>query len=147
MKVVHVSCFSPIYSAWLSGLGVWFSLRVREVPGSNPGWALQHSTRQVHLLLSSDLLWSCSACFVSSLFLLLYWSPSAHHPHSVSVIDTQFCWTNHSSGNINPLLSLVHPHPALVCKMYQSLPASLIWKLTETSSSQTVIFIFKKRRL
>ena len=23
----------------LSGLGVWFSLRVREVPGSNPGWA------------------------------------------------------------------------------------------------------------
>ena len=27
---------------WLSGLGVWFALRVREVPGSNPGWA-QHS--------------------------------------------------------------------------------------------------------
>ena len=25
---------------WLSGLGVWFALRVREVPGSNPGWAL-----------------------------------------------------------------------------------------------------------
>ena len=24
---------------WLSGLGVWFALRVREVPGSNPGWA------------------------------------------------------------------------------------------------------------
>ena len=24
----------------LVGLGVWFSLRVREVPGSNPGWAL-----------------------------------------------------------------------------------------------------------
>ena len=24
----------------LSGLGVWFALRVREVPGSNPGWAL-----------------------------------------------------------------------------------------------------------
>ena len=24
---------------WLSGLGVWFSLWVREVPGSNPGWA------------------------------------------------------------------------------------------------------------
>ena len=32
------------------GLGVWFSLRVREVPGSNPGWALQRSTRQVQLL-------------------------------------------------------------------------------------------------
>ena len=28
--------------AWLSGLGVWFSLRVREVPGSNPGWARNH---------------------------------------------------------------------------------------------------------
>ncbi len=25
---------------WPSGLGVWFSLRVREVPGSNPGLAL-----------------------------------------------------------------------------------------------------------
>ena len=25
---------------WLNGLGVWFSLWVREVPGSNPGWAL-----------------------------------------------------------------------------------------------------------
>ena len=25
---------------WLVGLGVWFSLRVREVPGSNPGRAL-----------------------------------------------------------------------------------------------------------
>ena len=24
---------------WLNGLGVWFSLWVREVPGSNPGWA------------------------------------------------------------------------------------------------------------
>ena len=28
-----------LLSAWLSGLGVWFALRVREVPGSNPGWA------------------------------------------------------------------------------------------------------------
>ena len=27
------------YYIWLSGLGVWFALRVREVPGSNPGWA------------------------------------------------------------------------------------------------------------
>ena len=26
---------------WLVGLGVWFSLRVREVPGSNPGRAHQ----------------------------------------------------------------------------------------------------------
>ena len=26
-------------SNWLVGLGVWFSLRVREVPGSNPGGA------------------------------------------------------------------------------------------------------------
>ena len=28
------------YVSWLVGLGVWFSLRVREVPGSNPGRAL-----------------------------------------------------------------------------------------------------------
>ncbi len=27
------------YPTWLVGLGVWFSLRVREVPGSNPGQA------------------------------------------------------------------------------------------------------------
>ena len=26
-----------IQQPWLVGLGVWFSLRVREVPGSNPG--------------------------------------------------------------------------------------------------------------
>ncbi len=32
----------PYINRWLSGLGVWFALRVREVPGSNPGWA-QHS--------------------------------------------------------------------------------------------------------
>ena len=29
-----------IGAEWLVGLGVWFSLRVREVPGSNPGRAL-----------------------------------------------------------------------------------------------------------
>ena len=28
-----------VYTAWLDGLGVWFSLWVREVPGSNPGQA------------------------------------------------------------------------------------------------------------
>ena len=32
--------FVPLAFIWLSGLGVWFSLWVREVPGSNPGWAL-----------------------------------------------------------------------------------------------------------
>ena len=30
----------PLTAARLNGLGVWFSLWVREVPGSNPGWAL-----------------------------------------------------------------------------------------------------------
>ncbi len=30
----------PSHTKWLVGLGVWFSLRVREVPGSNPGRAL-----------------------------------------------------------------------------------------------------------
>ena len=29
-----------VYFIWLVGLGVWFSLWVREVPGSNPGRAL-----------------------------------------------------------------------------------------------------------
>ena len=32
---------SQLHGQWLNGLGVWFSLWVREVPGSNPGWALK----------------------------------------------------------------------------------------------------------
>ena len=36
----------------LVGLGVWFSLRVREVPGSNPGRAQVLSAHAVELLLS-----------------------------------------------------------------------------------------------
>ena len=35
---------------WLVGLGVRFSLRVREVPGSNPGGALDSSHNDVHSL-------------------------------------------------------------------------------------------------
>ena len=31
--------FIRLHQAWLVGLGVWFSLWVREVPGSNPGQA------------------------------------------------------------------------------------------------------------
>ena len=49
-------------SDWFVGLGVWFSLRVREVPGSNPGRAqsfifiplkmrdLEHETKGPHIL-------------------------------------------------------------------------------------------------
>ena len=33
--------FHKLMSKWLVGLGVWFSLWVREVPGSNPGRALE----------------------------------------------------------------------------------------------------------
>ena len=33
----------------LSGLGVWFSLWVREVPGSNPGWA-HFWTKEIYIL-------------------------------------------------------------------------------------------------
>ena len=36
----------------LVGLGVWFSLRVREVPGSNPGRALQVSLKEMHVATS-----------------------------------------------------------------------------------------------
>ena len=38
----------PMWQRWLDGLGVWFSLRVREVPGSIPGQA------QPDLFLLSD---------------------------------------------------------------------------------------------
>ena len=34
------------YGEWFVGLGVWFSLRVREVPGSNPGRALNFNFQQ-----------------------------------------------------------------------------------------------------
>ena len=37
--------FSPVQVSWLVGLGVWFSLWVREVPGSNPGRALLFLSR------------------------------------------------------------------------------------------------------
>ena len=40
MRVCQNDMFVPMAFIWLSGLGVWFSLWVREVPGSNPGWAL-----------------------------------------------------------------------------------------------------------
>ena len=35
-------------NTWLVGLGVWFSLRVREVPGSNPGRAPSCLLNVVH---------------------------------------------------------------------------------------------------
>ena len=40
---------------WLVGLGVWFSLRVREVPGSNPGRALFYHVLDTTL----DILFIC----------------------------------------------------------------------------------------
>ena len=41
---------------WLVGLGVWFSLRVREVPGSNPGRALNIFFAFAHMWLHLVLL-------------------------------------------------------------------------------------------
>ena len=38
--LIHYSRIT--FQPGLNGLGVWFSLWVREVPGSNPGWALQY---------------------------------------------------------------------------------------------------------
>ena len=39
-KSKEISYMNDIDISWLVGLGVWFALRVREVPGSNPGRAL-----------------------------------------------------------------------------------------------------------
>ena len=39
-KEIYALNSDSVSQQWLSGLGVWFSLWVREVPGSNPGWAL-----------------------------------------------------------------------------------------------------------
>ena len=39
---------------WLDGLGVWFSLRVREVPGSIPGQA-QHILINVSLVVKIQM--------------------------------------------------------------------------------------------
>ena len=49
---------TKVYSCtWLVGLGVWFSLRVREVPGSNPGRALlltsEGLTQIINLILKT----------------------------------------------------------------------------------------------
>ena len=57
--------------AWLVGLGVWFSLRVREVPGSNPGRALlltsEGLTHLINLILKTrgetrSFRWCLSSC-------------------------------------------------------------------------------------
>ena len=53
-------------TGWLVGLGVWFSLRVREVPGSNPGRAFSfclsftHSLAGNCSLTSLTFIWSAS---------------------------------------------------------------------------------------
>ncbi len=44
-----------VQHVWLSGLGVWFALRVREVPGSNPGWA--HGTFCLEFIVEKDYLY------------------------------------------------------------------------------------------
>ena len=55
LATLHVTCRRGggfLSLLWLSGLGVWFALRVREVPGSNPGWA---PTTSFFCCLSSSL--------------------------------------------------------------------------------------------
>lgn len=37
--IIDIFELNLVIGCWLSGLVVWFSLRVREVPGSIPGWA------------------------------------------------------------------------------------------------------------
>jgi hypothetical protein len=44
--VIAGDCKTMSWNKWLVGLGVWFSLWVREVPGSNPGRALLKSLSQ-----------------------------------------------------------------------------------------------------
>ena len=39
--IIQILQETPIWYLWLVGLVVWFSLRVREVPGSTPGRAQQ----------------------------------------------------------------------------------------------------------
>ena len=43
----HIDWLVSTYYKWLNGLGVWFSLWVREVPGSNPGWAHKFFTKTI----------------------------------------------------------------------------------------------------
>ena len=49
-----------LWESWLVGLGVWFSLRVREVPGSNPGRARKYTTS-----LRLPLWWRNSGAYYS----------------------------------------------------------------------------------
>ena len=59
----HSQCVAWL-GAWLVGLGVWFSLRVREVPGSNPGRAHQLFTPSQAVLPKGKRerwLWSLSS--------------------------------------------------------------------------------------
>ena len=49
---------------WLSGLGVWFALRVREVPGSNPGWAHVTFFYFAHLTTCHRNCYTCTHFFL-----------------------------------------------------------------------------------
>ena len=53
--------------AWLSGLGVWFSLRVREVPGSNPGGNMEIGQNFKNLPVKYLVLWCLGVPSGSSL--------------------------------------------------------------------------------
>ena len=61
-------------SCWLVGLGVWFSLRVREVPGSNPGRA--------HYFLGTEMFW--------------HWTKSVYEtlPWFIPQVITEVLWCN-----------------------------------------------------
>ena len=41
LQKVEIKVLEIITLVWLNGLVVWFSLWVREAPGSSPGWALK----------------------------------------------------------------------------------------------------------
>ena len=51
--------------SWLVGLGVWFSLRVREVPGSNPGRALPTFTETEWWLMTCGKISVMAQCYSS----------------------------------------------------------------------------------
>ena len=65
-------------SLWLVGLGVWFSLRVREVPGSNPGRALYNVSQ----------LFVCCWCLTFLVFAIVSTlRKSVKCPHTLTCIN------------------------------------------------------------
>ena len=103
----YVLLLDPDFSIWLVGLGVWFSLRVREVPGSNPGRA--------RVLLEYSNIWMCmtypwyGSCTTVLMFFVHYFFQVANPTLALSYYKcTCVAWEETIPGQLSIRISYWH---------------------------------------